>query len=70
MVFIPITIQEEIQKCLVSTLCIEGFDTLNIKELKVIDGANHPLDKKMRKHKNFIQIKKIFIILEEARSYW
>ena len=26
--------------------CIDGIDTLNIKDLKVIDGANHPLDKK------------------------
>tara|TARA_Y100001958_G_C21199577_1_gene526445 strand:- start:649 stop:897 length:249 start_codon:yes stop_codon:yes gene_type:complete len=26
--------------------CIEGFDIVNISNVKVIDGANHPLDKK------------------------
>ena len=26
--------------------CIEGFDVVNINEVNIIDGANHPLDKK------------------------
>ncbi len=26
--------------------CIDEIDTLNLKDIKVIDGKNHPLDKK------------------------
>ena len=36
--------------------CIDEIDTFNLKDIQVIDGHNHPLDK----NKKWIKIKLIF----------